>query len=101
MQPFDTRVVIDLFLKLYTVLVNLSYIPAAALSLPPHTFPEREIQRFAADMDPVALDLVQRLPYLRGLTVIQLLLALGAKISYTNWALHRIRWSDYVEKWSL
>jgi hypothetical protein len=67
MQPFDSKVIVDLFLELYSVLVNKCYISAATLLLPPHTIPESWVQRYGADMDPAALDLIQRLLYIRGL----------------------------------
>jgi hypothetical protein len=95
MQPFDTQVVVDLSVELYSVLINLSYISAATLILPAHRIPETEIQRFAADMEPLVLDLIQRLPYIKDLyrcTVMQVLLGLLAKILYSTSGLHRIRW---------
>jgi len=58
---------VNLFFELYAVLVNLAYLPYDKLSLPPHKLPPAEIQRFATDIDLVVLDLIQRLPYVKGL----------------------------------
>jgi hypothetical protein len=67
MQPFNSQVIVDLSFELYSVLVNLSYIAATTISLPPHAIPERAIQRFAPEMDPVVVDLIQRLSLSQGL----------------------------------
>jgi hypothetical protein len=98
---------VDLFLELYSVLVNLSYLDPAHLSLPPRAIPESRVQRFAADMDPVALDLIQRLPYIKGLYPI--MIAPGTKSKNLAYDLGYSqdpmdlddKESDYVEKWCI
>jgi hypothetical protein len=107
MPLFNTQVIADLFLELYSVLIGLSYLDPACLSLPPHAIPESRVQRFAAEMDPVALDLIQRLPYIKGLYPI--MIAPGTKSKNLAYDLGHAQdpmeldgtEGDYVEKWSV
>jgi hypothetical protein len=43
MQPFNAQTIADLFLELYTVLINLAYLDPARLVLLPHAIPESQI----------------------------------------------------------
>jgi hypothetical protein len=66
MQPFNAQLVVNLLLEFYTTLIDLSYLSPSTLILPPHTISEQEVQRFIPTMDPVVLDLIKRLPYLKN-----------------------------------
>jgi hypothetical protein len=67
MQPFDAQLVVDLMFEFYNTLFKFPFfLPSSSLILPPHQYSEQVIQKYAPDMDPVVLDLVKRLPYLRN-----------------------------------
>lgn len=109
MYPFDAEKTVELFLELYAVLVNLAYIPFSAISFQPHEIFSHHLARFAANgkMDPVALDLIKNLPYLKG--QYGYTIAPGTKskdlIYDFGYAHHPMAWyegdDEYVERWSL
>lgn len=66
MFPFDAERTVELFLGLYAVLVNLAYASFDAFSFSPQQVRTHDIDCFGLNMDPVVLDLVKNLPYLRG-----------------------------------
>jgi hypothetical protein len=105
LPPFSPQTIADLLLELYTLLIRLSYLDPARLLLPPHPIPATALATWSSKMDPVALDLIQRLPYVRGLCPV--MLAPGTKSK--NVAFHLDQAQDpmelgegaeeYVEKW--
>ncbi|KUJ14890.1 uncharacterized protein LY89DRAFT_686501 [Mollisia scopiformis] len=115
MQPFDAERTVELFFKLYAVLVNLAYIPFETISFPPHELHPNDLARWGSNMDPVALDLVKKLPYLKtapffqaGFTIAPGTISkdfskdLSKDLSYAQ---HPLDWyegdHEYVERWSL
>lgn len=107
MYPFNAEKTVELFFELYAVLVNLAYIPFDTLSFPPHQLPPSDVARWGPTMDPVVLDLVKNLPYLKGrygFTIAPGTVSKDLSMELV-YAQHPMEWADgeyeYVERWSL
>lgn len=107
MYPFNAEKAVELFFELYAVLVNLAYIPFDDLSFPPHQLPPSRVARLGPTIDPIVLDLVKNLPYLKGRhgsTVAPGTVSKDLSLDL-YYALHPMEWADgeyeYVERWSL
>ncbi|KAH8799633.1 hypothetical protein F5884DRAFT_810674 [Xylogone sp. PMI_703] len=64
MAPFDPERIATLFLQLYTVLIDMRFIPASRLHQAPHNPPINTEKCRALGMSPEVIDLLERLPYL-------------------------------------
>ncbi|RFU26622.1 hypothetical protein B7463_g9712, partial [Scytalidium lignicola] len=64
MAPFDPQRISALFLQLYTVLIDMRFIPASHLHQAPHNPPINTEKCRALGMSPEVIDLLERLPYL-------------------------------------